>query len=369
MTSAALRLLLFAAAASCALAQDAPVPVFSVAGTTYRIPAIVRTPLGTLVAFAERRTGGDCDPKALVARRSVDNGSSWGDEIVLVGGDGTVVAGNPTVVFDDATQTIVLAFASGPPAQCDPSADTFVMDDGGSDGVTWGAPRNVSGALGRYRGALPGPGTGAQVPPPSPHAGRLIFVAHYGAYGEDVVFYSDDHGATWALSPTALPLMDEAAVAVLPNGTLALNMRNEVASAGCHFCRAASLSSDGGATWALPVVYIPVLISPVCQGSFVVTAGALYYSGPDSASSRTNISIHRSDDSGATWDAHVFVANAPASAGYSCLVAGAQPTMVVAGRPYGGILYEVGAAGNEIFYRNFPLDLGNNSSSSSEEKW
>ena len=44
----------------------------------YRIPAIVQTVNGTLLAFAEGRTGGDCAHKAIVLKRSMDMGKTWG---------------------------------------------------------------------------------------------------------------------------------------------------------------------------------------------------------------------------------------------------------------------------------------------------
>ncbi|GAA3398398.1 hypothetical protein GCM10017752_61330 [Streptomyces roseoviridis] len=46
----------------------------------YRIPAVVRTPAGTLLAFAEGRVHGTGDAGAvdIVLRRSADGGCNWG---------------------------------------------------------------------------------------------------------------------------------------------------------------------------------------------------------------------------------------------------------------------------------------------------
>ena len=46
----------------------------------YRIPAIVQTVNGTLLAFAEGRSElSDCRHKAIVLKRSMDMGKTWGD--------------------------------------------------------------------------------------------------------------------------------------------------------------------------------------------------------------------------------------------------------------------------------------------------
>ena len=52
----------------------------------------------------------------------------------------------------------------------------------------------------------------------------------------------------------------------LPDGSILLNMRNEHLTS-CD-CRATSISYDGGETFA-PIVFDPVLISPVCQASIM----------------------------------------------------------------------------------------------------
>jgi sialidase-1 len=81
---------------------------------TYRIPAIVLTNEGTLLAFCEgrktsRRDHGDLD---LVLRRSTDDGKTW-QPMQLVyeeGGTAEITIGNPCPVHDAATGTLWLLF-------------------------------------------------------------------------------------------------------------------------------------------------------------------------------------------------------------------------------------------------------------------
>ena len=76
---------------------------------TYRIPAIVQTQGGVLLAFAEARHNsrsdtGDID---LVVRRSTDGGRTWG-ETITVWDDGGNVCGNPCPVVDRRTGRVLL---------------------------------------------------------------------------------------------------------------------------------------------------------------------------------------------------------------------------------------------------------------------
>src|SRR5687768_10131401 len=54
---------------------------------SYRIPSIVRTTNGTLIAFAERRKYNNTDwgDINLVCKRSTNNGDTWGAEIEVEG--------------------------------------------------------------------------------------------------------------------------------------------------------------------------------------------------------------------------------------------------------------------------------------------
>ena len=77
----------------------------------------------------------------------------------------------------------------------------------------------------------------------------------------DLVWYSDDSGATYTVSETVLPKMDEAQLVELSDGRVMANMRNNHLTS-CD-CRAVAISSDGGKTFG-NITYGPTLISPVC---------------------------------------------------------------------------------------------------------
>ncbi|MEJ2705129.1 MAG: sialidase family protein [Sedimentisphaerales bacterium] len=81
---------------------------------TYRIPALVVTPAGTLMAFCEgRKTSrsdhGDID---LMLRRSRDAGQTWDRQrIVYEEGDTKkITIGNPCAAVDETTGVVWLAF-------------------------------------------------------------------------------------------------------------------------------------------------------------------------------------------------------------------------------------------------------------------
>ena len=327
----------------------------------YRIPALVRTARGTLVAVAEARTtAADCTYKWLAFSRSTDGGATWSApaEVWGRGLPRSQGAGNPVLLYDAVSATILLHGSVNDHAHCNPTLWTFQLTDGGSDGAAWGAPANISGYLGRYGGVTPGPGGGAQVPQGAPHAGRLVVPGHWGAYRADVVWYSDDHGGSWTLGASALPGLDEVTVAALPSGRILLNARTDHANASCA-CRAVSHSDDGGATFA-PVAFDAALIEPICQGSLAYLAplagapsGALFFSNPASRTQRSDLTVRRSDDGGGSWAHSAVVAPGPLGGGYSSLFSGA-PIAGAGGSEWGGVLFEVAGV---IAFALFPAAL------------
>ena len=76
---------------------------------SFRIPAIVNTNKGTLLAFAEARKngGGDQGDIDLVVKRSSDNGKNW-SEMMIIWDDVDNTCGNPAPVVDRKTGNIIL---------------------------------------------------------------------------------------------------------------------------------------------------------------------------------------------------------------------------------------------------------------------
>jgi len=81
---------------------------------TYRIPALIGTAKGTLLAVCEGRKKGRADDGDidLLLRRSTDGEKNWEPQQVVFeeGGETPVTIGNPCLVVDSETGTIWLPF-------------------------------------------------------------------------------------------------------------------------------------------------------------------------------------------------------------------------------------------------------------------
>ena len=198
----------------------------------YRIPALLTTEAGTLLAFCEGRESGDTGNIDMLLRRSEDGGETWSAPQV-VWDAGSDVAGNPCPVQDRETGTIWLVMtwndgADGERAIIEGTASkprlpyTSYSKD---DGKTWSKPVDISGMArdvtwGWY---ATGPGVGIQMTR-GKYAGRLVIPANHsdvkyeGSYYQAHVLYSDDHGATWARSAPIGPGCNESQVVELTDG-------------------------------------------------------------------------------------------------------------------------------------------------------
>ena len=247
----------------------------------------------------------------------------------------------PEPVFDAVRGTIVLNFntAAGDNAQVT-STD---------DGLTWSAVQPLARFLGSLDGSSAGPGVGLQLSAGNPHhPGRILFIGHHGAYVEDAVWFSDDGGATYALSTTpaghTLPAMDEAQLVELSNGDVLANMRNEVPQAGGGHFRAVAISTDGGDSFSAPS-FDAALPEPVCQATIMRAApplgdGSVYFANPGQASGRANGRVRRSRSCAGLdcpWDNTTLVVAEGAAYAYSCLAPLNETHL--------GLLWETGAPG------------------------
>eukprot|EP01052_Picozoa_sp_SAG31_P042963 SAG31_NODE_6998_length_1824_cov_1.279420_3_plen_116_part_01 len=106
-----------------------------------------------------------------------------------------------------------------------------------------------------------------------------------------------------------------------------------------------AISTDGGSSFDR-LQFDRQLISPECQGSMLEAGGSLYFSNPRSTTTRTNMSVLRSDTNGANWSAHVAVSALGVATSSSCLVDLSTPGEMkvgTAGEATVGLMYERGA--------------------------
>ena len=295
---------------------------------TFRIPSVIVTPHGTILAFCEgrkesRSDTGDID---IVLRRSHDGGKTW-SPMAVVWNDGENVCGNPCPVVDHDTGAIWLLLTHN----LGIDSERQIMDGESTgtrtvwvmksedDGVSWSEPRDITETAKRpgWTWYATGPGVGIQTT-----SGRLVIPCDYAEketkdWGSHVI-YSDDHGVSWQIGGTVFPQFNECQVVECADGNLLLNMRSYH---GLNR-RAYAVSSDGGLSWSA-AVHDTALIEPVCQASLLrYTLGneqsrnRILFSNP-ADTKRINMTVRLSYDECGTWPVGKQLWEGPAA--YSCL--------------------------------------------------
>jgi sialidase-1 len=329
---------------------SAPFVSSAKAKTWYRIPAVVRTGSGALVAFVERRDNDSTSDRGnydIVSRTSTNGGCSWG-ALHVVADEGRNHISSPVPIWDPGTQSVLL-FSS-----LRNTKDVFLghyLQRSYDDGATWGpllaGKVTVTAAYpGQSKGGLQGPGHGL-VLQNGPAKGRIIFALGYktkagiyGTYG----FYSDDAGRTWRVgydrvSPGAMQLI-EGTIAELPDGRLRVSYRDKRKTRpGTN--RVSAISTDAGASISAYSRMAGVKTMAV-EGSLLQTSGnkaPLLFSAPSYVKTK-NLTIRRdmrifvSFNAGASWHPGPLIGGKKRPAAYSDLVEIDANTV--------GILYETG---------------------------
>lgn len=316
---------------TCVMKALAQVPLFEAnqsGYSSYRIPSLLTTQKGSLLAFCEGRKDGvgDAGNIDVLLKRSIDNGKTWSEQKV-VWDDGPNTCGNPCPVVDQSTGTIwlLLTHNLGGDLEPDiikktaPGTRTVWVLKSEDDGVTWSKPTEITATTKRpeWGWYATGPGVGIQIEN-GPRKGRLVIPCDFSyeegknkegksvhQFGSHVI-YSDDHGKTWQLGGLIAPKSNECQVVELAdgNGTLLMNIRSYF---GRGF-RTHAISYDGGESWTSPTD-APELVEPVCQASIIrhsrPTAdkpyGVLLFLNPASTKKRHNMTLRASYDDGKTW--------------------------------------------------------------------
>jgi sialidase-1 len=295
----------------------------------FRIPALVVTSKGTVLAFAEARKTNcaDWDEIDLVIRRSQDGGKSWSDLRVLFH-EAQHSINQPGPVVDRETGAVWLVF-------CRDNQSVLVAhsDD---DGVTWSAPRDVSGSTkdADWKYVAAGPGHGIQL-----RNGRLLLAAWGDAspgkvtwpptWGEiefTFTLYSDDHGATWKRGrPMYENATEEAMVAELSDQRVYMTLR----SLHGKRRRGHAWSEDHGFSWSR-IEFDDALPEPPAHGSILKLTGAgrdrFLFVNPASATARERLTVRMSEDDCKTWPVSKVVY--PGSSAYSDLAASSDGTIL-----------------------------------------
>jgi sialidase-1 len=317
---------------------------------TYRIPALICTKSGTILAFSEGRRDDSKDgtPTDIVLKRSPGNAGKWAPAYVPLKSEGrnrhntmmwlplqTLIRNNqgeawmnPVPVIDQTDGTIYLLVNLYPQPYKDAPADIWSIKST-DEGATWSQPIDITPGAGKHE---LGPGVGIQL-----QSGRLL-VQHYKG-----VIYSDDHGKSWKPGGEAPGEFNETQVVELTDGSLLFSRRNAPN-------RVMLFSKDKGETWTQPIAH-PGLPDPDCQGSMIrytrqdqgYSKNRILFSNPVSgaigagtvesdARGRFNVTVRLSYDEGKTWPVAKLIRNGP----------GAYSSMTVLPDGSVGILFETG---------------------------
>lgn len=307
----------------------------------YRIPSLLTTSKGSVLAFCERRLGlHDHAQNDIVVKRSEDGGKTWGDEIVVFE-DGVNSINDPLTV-ELADGRIMMMFARFPYGRHartsgwikiadegydDPKANVLTyVTESKDDGKTWSEPRDISRMV-KPEHWINANSPGAMIQlSQGEYKGRII-TGLWGAVNEPgqkgrawevVVVFSDDGGNSWNRTP---PLKDpekgfpnECQIAEAANGDLVLILRNQggevLRNQGGEVLRKKAISKDGGRRWSV-IETDETLPSVACMGSIVKgpkrgDGWDLWASFP-SAKGRRNGQIAVSQDFGESFEIRKIV--------------------------------------------------------------
>ncbi|CAF1010531.1 unnamed protein product [Adineta steineri] len=272
-----------------------------------KIPSILTTATGTLLAFGEARLFdcGDTTQIDIVYKRSLDNGKTWSNLQVLYRGNSSNDkynrVGNVVPVQLKYNQRILVPFCKN---------NLIVMQTySDDDGLTFSQPQiilNVTKPNWKWVGLGPPGGLLLQ-------SNRILIPAYYSIHSDDngllstgYVMLNDFNGQIdkWYLGGEynfgAHFPNEGQAVELLPNAnSIFINSR----SLGTK--RIGAYSNDGGITFN-KIKILNTLVQPLtgCQGSTIYrkNTGQLFYTGlAETSIIRGNLSLYRSNDNGEHW--------------------------------------------------------------------
>jgi sialidase-1 len=322
----------------------------------YRIPALITTTKGTLIAVADaliERWNDAPNNIDLAMKRSFNNGKSWTPLKIIADYPDQEAAGDACLLEDKETGTIWIFFDYIVPTEgfkVSMLQEFKIAEDYDKwrkvylyamksidDGETWSVPFSMDYLKKPdWDYLVAAPGNGIQL-----KNGRLL-IPTYSSQSKGMVnscqlIYSDDHGTTWKIGTSIGEYNVEPQVVDLADGTLMMNMRQTKQKG--H--RMYTISKDSGLTWG-DIVDETSLPEPGsgCQASFIrytsiqdgYSKDRILFSNPASTKGRQNMTIRISYDEGKTWKYSKTLHEGPSA--YSCMTILPDGTI--------GILFEQG---------------------------
>lgn len=253
----------------------------------YRIPGIVITEKGTLLAYYEcRKSNSDWADIDIKIIRSTDEGDTW-QTVTVINGSGNTL--NNPVMFIKGEEIHFLFFKN---------YKVLFHCVSNDDGKTFSEPQEKSVDCDFfYTVTAVGPGHGIV------HDGKMIVPVWFAQNEENAhahrpsviaTLYSTD-GEKWHLGEfigkDVLINPSECALAVTADNKVLISIRNENS---CHQ-RAFALSDNGLSNWG-EVRFNSQMPDPVCMGSMCHENGKIYHINCNSNTARENLTVKISDD-------------------------------------------------------------------------
>ena len=305
---------------------------------TFRIPAMVVTNKGTLLAVYDMRYKSRRDLQGhmdIGLSRSTDGGETWARPVPIMdmkkfGGlpEDQNGCSDPNILVDRKTGEILVSAVwthgkpgthqwvgkGSEPGHSIHKSSQFMMVRSKDDGLTWSEPENWTKRLKDPKWCLfaPAPGNGINL-----MDGTLVMPTQ----GRDATglpfsnfMWSKDHGKSWTLSSPARDNTTECSVAELKDGSLMLNIRdnrNRKDKSKTNG-RAVSVTNDMGKTWKVHSSDHGALPEPVCMASLIshdLKDGrrVLFFSIPNSKYKREKMTVRMSLDQGKTWPKSILL--------------------------------------------------------------
>ncbi|MDB4050777.1 glycoside hydrolase [Flavobacteriaceae bacterium] len=266
----------------------------------YRIPSIITSTNGTLIAAIDERNNTCGDLKwnrniNIVLRKSYNEGKTWTKIERIVDYPLGESASDPSMIVDRQTKDIFLFYNY---MNLDKAKDIyrFMVIKSNDNGESWSSPKDITDQITKkdwkndFMFITSGRGTQSR-------DGTLLHCLVNLNKGTHV-FGSNDHGKNWFLIDYPLKPGDESKIIELSNGDWLVNSR-----VNSNKFRYSHISKDRGKSWLS--FENKDLSDPACNASIInyniSSEKLLLFSNAFDSNERKNLSLSISYDQGLSW--------------------------------------------------------------------